>query len=66
MMTEYEARKLRQAMYQELKGTPATLWKCAMGLAIVVLVALLGSIAALDRSSGDVAREGVQTQERRL
>ena len=43
MVSGYEAVKLQRDMHRELDGSSGAVVKCAAGLAIVVLVSLLGS-----------------------
>jgi hypothetical protein len=66
MLTEYEARKLQHEMRHELEGPTDVVWKCALGIVVLALVAILGSIATIDRSSDDLAKQNAQTAERRL
>jgi hypothetical protein len=67
MLTEYEARKLQHEMRHELEGPTDVVWKCALGLVVLALVAILGSIATIDPSSDDLAKQQTgKTAERRL
>lgn len=43
MLTEYQAQKLQRDMRQELDATPGVLLKCAAGLLLVMVLALIGS-----------------------
>jgi len=55
MVTEYEARKLRESMSKELAGQLAV-WQCAAGLLIVIGVVVLGpSFGLRTDGSSDVA-----------
>ena len=66
MVSEYEARKLQRDMHDELAGATGALLKSAVGLLVVVLLALLGSTLDLRRepASGQVDAKGAV--ERRL
>jgi hypothetical protein len=54
MMTEYEAAKLQRDMHHELDASALTVAKCALGLAIVALVAAFGAIAVVGREPVDM------------
>lgn len=43
MLTEYQARKLQVEMRRELQAGPAALWKCAAGLVVIALLAVIGA-----------------------
>ena len=66
MVSEYEARKLQRDMHDELAGATGALLKSAVGLLVVVLLAIFGP--ALDPqaepASGQVDAKGAV--ERRL
>ena len=63
MVTEYEARQLQRDMGRELAGPQGAVWKCAIGILAIVLVALFGTVAT-DRGSEDLARQSPQTEHR--
>lgn len=66
MVSQYEARKLQNDLNPELNATLASVWKCAAGLLVLVMLALLGTGIDL-RDDGDVgataARPSMQHQE---
>jgi hypothetical protein len=41
MVTEYEAAKLRREMHKELDGAYTTLLKCAVGIIVLVTLAIV-------------------------
>jgi hypothetical protein len=41
MVTEYEAAKLRREMHKELDGAYTTLLKCAVGIVVLVTLAIV-------------------------
>jgi hypothetical protein len=41
MVTEYEAAKLRREMHKELDGSYTTLLKCAVGIVVLVTLAIV-------------------------
>ena len=63
MVTEYEARQLQRDMGRELAGPPGTVWKCAIGILALVLVALLGTVAT-ERGTEDLAKQSAPTERR--
>ena len=63
MVTEYEARQLQRDMRRELAGPQGAVWKCAVGILALVLVALVGTIAT-ERGTDELARQSAQTESR--
>ena len=63
MVTEYEARQLQRDMRRELAGPRGAVWKCAVGILALVLVALLGTIAT-ERGTEDLVKQSAQTERR--
>ena len=43
MMTQYEAQKLKREMQSELEAEQSALWKCAVGILIIVGMSLFGA-----------------------
>jgi len=52
MVSEYEATKLRRDMQSELDGETRTIFKCVVGLLVVVLLALVSPTVGLERDHG--------------
>ena len=63
MVTEYEARQLQRDMRRELAGPEGAVWKCAVGILALVLVALLGTIPT-DRGTEDLVKQSAETERR--
>ena len=63
MVTEYEARQLQRDMRRELAGPQGAVWKCAVGILALVLVALLGTIPT-DRGTEDLVKQSAETERR--
>ena len=63
MVSEYEARQLQRDMGRELAGPQGAVWKCAVGILALVLVALLGTIAT-ERGTDELAGQSAQTESR--
>src|SRR5688572_30485893 len=51
MVSEYEARQLQRDMHHELAGGTGAVGKCAVGLAVVAIIAVLGANTAHHDSS---------------
>jgi len=66
MLSEYEARKLQRDMHDELDGPTGAVLKSAVGLLLVVLLAIFGPALDLqyEPASGQVDAKGAV--ERRL
>jgi hypothetical protein len=62
MVTQYEARKLRQDSKPELNSKAATAWKCGAGLVAIAVLALLGTSNNPERDSGGGARPGAHLE----
>jgi len=50
MVTEYEAAKLRREMHQELDGAYTTLLKCAVGIVVLVTLAIVSPTLGLEQN----------------
>src|SRR5688500_5770176 len=55
MVSEYEARQLQRDMHHELAGGPGMVRKCAVGLAVVAIIAVMGANSA-HRDSGPTSQ----------
>ena len=60
MLTKYDAQKVQRDMKQELDAAPGVVLKCAVGLLILVALAVIGS--AFDLHPNDRASNVVQAQ----
>ena len=50
MVSEYEAAKLRRDMQTELDAASTTVFKCAVGILVLVLLASISPTLGLERS----------------
>ena len=51
MVTEYEATKLRREMHEELDGAYTTLLKCAVGIVVLVTLAIVSPTLGVEHDS---------------
>jgi hypothetical protein len=63
MLTEYQAQQLQREMHREMGSGLVMVWKCALGLAIVVALTL---IAAPFDTQHDVNTDGRIAMEQAL
>jgi hypothetical protein len=50
MVSEYEAAKLRREMHEELNGAYTTLVKCAVGIVVLVTLAIVSPTLGLEQN----------------
>ena len=50
MVSEYEAAKLRREMHEELNGPYTTLVKCAVGIVVLVTLAIVSPTLGLEQN----------------
>ena len=51
MVTEYEAAKLRREMHEEMDGPYTTLLKCAVGIVVLVTLAIVSPTLGMQQDS---------------
>ena len=61
MISQYEAVKLQRDMRHELDGPNGAVGKCAAGLAVLALIAAVGTYTHPTRSTVDVAEAPAAT-----
>jgi hypothetical protein len=50
MVSEYEAAKLRREMHEELNGAYTTVVKCAVGIIVLVTLAIVSPTLGLEQN----------------